>query len=315
VELDRERREIKIPAEVMLDLGATAKALAADRAAIRIAAALDCGVLVNLGGDIRVAGQPPDHGWLVGIVDNRGFDGTEGPTSVGPPPRDASSLPLSPPRHDSVVTIRDGGLATSSTKVRAWSRGSARLHHIHDARRPASSGDDPVCEAGIVVAERAAFWRPLAEDTERQMTVDVAAEQIRVQVSREDLAICADILLENVFAHTPDGVGCAIRLSHREPGGAWLVVADEGPGFPPSDPTERGRSSIGSTGLGLNIARRIAESSGGTLMIGRSASGGGVVTVELGPPSGAAERRHSGEKACLDLRPEGGAPWHAGARA
>jgi signal transduction histidine kinase len=186
---------------------------------------------------------------------------------------------------------------------------------IHDARRPASSGDDPVCEAGMVVAERAAFWRPLAEDTERQMTVDVTAERIRVQVSREDLATCADILLENVFAHTPDGVGCAIRLSHREPGGAWLVVADEGPGFPPSDPTERGRSSIGSTGLGLDIARRIAESSGGTLMIGRSASGGGVVTVELGPPGGAAERRQSGGKACLGLRPEGGAPWHAGARA
>src|SRR5215470_4165085 len=127
VELDRERREIKIPAEVMLDLGATAKALAADRAAIRIAATLNCGVLVNLGGDIRIAGEPPDHGWLVGIVDNRGFDGVEGPA---PPRRDASCRSLSPPRHDTVVTICDGGLATSSTKVRAWSRGSAQLHHI-----------------------------------------------------------------------------------------------------------------------------------------------------------------------------------------
>jgi signal transduction histidine kinase len=166
-----------------------------------------------------------------------------------------------------------------------------------------------------VVAERAAFWRPLAEDTERQMTVDVAAEQIRVQVSREDLATCADILLENVFAHTPEGVACAIRLSHREPGGAWLVVADEGPGFPPSDPTERGRSSIGSTGLGLDIARRIAESSGGTLMIGRSASGGGVVTVELGPPSVVADSGQRGGSGCLGLRPEVGAQRHAGARA
>jgi signal transduction histidine kinase len=158
---------------------------------------------------------------------------------------------------------------------------------IRDARRPAGAGDDAVCEAGLVVAERAEFWRPLAEDTERPMTVDVAPGQIRVRVSREDLATCADILLENVFAHTPDGAGCAIRLSRREPGGAWLIVADEGPGFPQSDPTERGRSSIGSTGLGLDIARRIAESSGGTLMIGRSPAGGGVVTVGLGPPSGA----------------------------
>lgn len=170
---------------------------------------------------------------------------------------------------------------------------------IHEARRPASAGDDAACEAGVVVAERAAFWRPLAEDTDRQMTVDVATGQLPVRVSREDLATCADILLENVFAHTPDGAGCAIRLSHREPGGAWLVVTDEGPGFPQADPTERGRSSIGSTGLGLDIARRIAESSGGTLMIGRSASGGGVVTVGLGPPNGMAEwGRRDGRTHC-----------------
>jgi signal transduction histidine kinase len=161
---------------------------------------------------------------------------------------------------------------------------------IHDARRPASSGDDAVCEAGTVVAERAAFWRPLAEDTERTMSVAVAAERIRVRVSREDLVTCTDILLENVFAHTPDGAGCAIQLTRRAAGGAWLVVTDEGPGFPAADPTERGRSSIGSTGLGLDIARRIAESSGGTLMITQSASGGGEVTVGLGPPNGAAER-------------------------
>ena len=102
----------------MLDLGATAKALAADRAAIRIAATLNCGTLVNLGGDIRVVGEPPDLGWPVGIADDRGFDCAKAVAS----PR--------PPLHDAVVTIRDGGLATSSTKVRAWSRGTARLHHI-----------------------------------------------------------------------------------------------------------------------------------------------------------------------------------------
>jgi signal transduction histidine kinase len=159
---------------------------------------------------------------------------------------------------------------------------------INDARRPASAGADAVCEAGMVVAERAAFWQPLADDTERRITVDVATGQIPVRVSREELAICTDILLENVFAHTPDGAGCVVRLSRREPGGAWLVVADEGPGFPRSGPIQRGRSGIGSTGLGLDIARRIAESSGGTLIIGCSDSGGGVVTVGLGPPGAVA---------------------------
>ena len=156
---------------------------------------------------------------------------------------------------------------------------------IRKARCPAGEGPELACEAGTVVAERAAFWRPLAEDTERQMTVELAARPIAVQVSSEDLATCADILLENVFTHTPDGAGCAIILAPRAEGGGWLVVADEGPGFPHADLTERGRSGVGSTGLGLDIARRIAEASGGTLITGRSATGGGLVTVGLGPPN------------------------------
>src|SRR5262249_24649670 len=164
---------------------------------------------------------------------------------------------------------------------------------IREARRPARDGR-VACDAAAVVAERAAFWLPLAEDTDRAMTVELASGELPVRVPGEDLAACMDILLENVFAHTPDGAGLAIRLSRRAAGGAWLVVADDGPGFHSPDPTERGRSNGGSTGLGLDIARRIAESSGGTLTIGRSASGGGSVTVGLGPVAGPVDgaRRH-----------------------
>jgi signal transduction histidine kinase len=90
-----------------------------------------------------------------------------------------------------------------------------------------------------VVAERTAFWRPLAEDTDRSMTVELADGEVPVRVTSDDLATCMDILLENVFAHTPDGSALAIRLSRRAAGGAWLVVADGGPGFGNTDPTER----------------------------------------------------------------------------
>jgi len=112
VEFDPVLGQVRVPAGVVLDLGATAKALAADRAALTIEAEAGCGVLVNLGGDIRVAGPPPPGGWQVGIADDIGFDAGPGPEV----------------RY--TVLIHSGGLATSGTAVRSWRRGNARLHHI-----------------------------------------------------------------------------------------------------------------------------------------------------------------------------------------
>ena len=161
---------------------------------------------------------------------------------------------------------------------------------IRQARRQSGDAQGIPCDAVRVVAERAAFWRPLAEDQDRPMSIDVAPDQALVQVSRGDLAACVDILLENVFTHTPEGAGVRIRLSHRAGGGAWLVVADDGPGFPSGARVRRGSSGGGSTGLGLDIARRIAQESRGTLTVGRSPSGGGCVTLGFGPPTGPLER-------------------------
>ncbi|HLK77306.1 MAG TPA: HAMP domain-containing sensor histidine kinase [Streptosporangiaceae bacterium] len=177
---------------------------------------------------------------------------------------------------------------------------------IREARRPGGSGTVVSCDAAEVIAERAAFWWPLAEDQDRWMTVELAQGPVPVLVSRDDLATCADILLENVFAHTPEGASLAVRLSPRAGGGAWLVVTDDGPGFGDADPTQRGLSRGGSTGLGLDIARRIAEASGGTLAVGRSASGGGAVRLGLGSPAGPPEtgRRHGRNRLRNRLRPQ-----------
>jgi signal transduction histidine kinase len=176
---------------------------------------------------------------------------------------------------------------------------------IREARRPGGGGVQVMCDAARVVAERAAFWWPLAEDQDRRMAVEVAPGPVPVFVAADDLATCADILLGNVFAHSPEGAAFAVRLSRRAAGGAWLVVADDGPGFGAADPTRRGQSSGGSTGLGLDIARRIAEASGGTLVIGRSASGGGSVTLGLGSPAGPPEesRRHRRRQIRLRVLP------------
>jgi thiamine biosynthesis lipoprotein len=110
---DPRSREILLPYGIALDVGATAKALAADRAAARIAGALGCGVLVSLGGDLAVAGLPPQGGWRVLVGDDHTRPDPDGGHGV---------------------SIVSGGLATSGTARRQWSRGGVRMHHIVDPR-------------------------------------------------------------------------------------------------------------------------------------------------------------------------------------
>jgi thiamine biosynthesis lipoprotein len=120
LELDRSRRTVRVPVDVELDLGATAKALGADRSARAAARASGSGVLVSLGGDIAVAGAAPLGGWPVRIADDHAVAlGAPGPT----------------------VAIERGGLATSGTTVRRWLAGDVQLHHVLDPRngRPAET--------------------------------------------------------------------------------------------------------------------------------------------------------------------------------
>ena len=118
VDLDPATRKLTLPAGVQLDLGATVKGWAADRSADRIAKELGCGVLVSLGGDTSVAGDPPDGGWRIRVQDVTGLPDD-------PPPGGGPST---------VIAIYDGGLATSSTMARRWRRGGDLLHHILDPR-------------------------------------------------------------------------------------------------------------------------------------------------------------------------------------
>jgi thiamine biosynthesis lipoprotein len=113
-----------VPLGIWLDLGATAKALAADRIAVRGAAAAGCGVLVGLGGNVAVGGDAPGAGWEVRTPDDQ-------PAVTG--------------------TLAGGGLATSSTARRRWRRGGRTVHHIVDPR----SGDiaTPYWRTASVVAD------------------------------------------------------------------------------------------------------------------------------------------------------------------
>jgi len=166
VEWNAGTRRLRLPAGAGLDLGATAKALAADRAAALAARAAGCGVLVSLGGDLSIAGAVPDQGWQVKIADYHAAP----PTAPGP-----------------VITLRTGGLATSGTTARTWRRGDRALHHIVDP----ATGDIPepvwrtvsvaaascvdantASTAAIVLGERAPAWLSAAALPARLVRTD-----------------------------------------------------------------------------------------------------------------------------------------------
>ncbi|TCC64097.1 HAMP domain-containing histidine kinase [Kribbella pittospori] len=136
---------------------------------------------------------------------------------------------------------------------------------ISAARRPQREGRVPHCDAVEVTRSRAAFWEPLFEDQGRELALDLPEPPAMVRSSAEDLAAALDALVENVVAHTPDGTPARITLT-REQNVVRIAVADKGPGIP-LGAGERGRSDRGSTGLGLDIARRYAEATGGHLTI------------------------------------------------
>ncbi len=162
--------QLTVPVGAQLDLGATVKGWAADRAAARIANRIGCGVLVSLGGDTAVAGPPPNEaGWPIRVQD--------------------TTLPLedTPDGPSQVVAIRDGGLATSSTAARRWHHGGDLLHHILDPRTglPAApvwrtvsvaaatcADANTAATAAIIEGHRAPAWLEILKLPARMVSVE-----------------------------------------------------------------------------------------------------------------------------------------------
>src|SRR5437868_2734875 len=153
IEIDDELRRVRVPAGVVVDLGATAKALAADRAARAASRATGSAVLVNLGGDIAVAGPAPAGGWPILVTDDH--RGT---------PSDADGQ---------VVGVAAGGLATSTATVRRWRTTDGIAHHVVDPRTGRSAAEiwrtvsvaaqsclaaNTASTAAIVLGEQAPTW-------------------------------------------------------------------------------------------------------------------------------------------------------------
>ncbi|MFC8344485.1 ATP-binding protein [Streptomyces sp. NPDC057280] len=157
----------------------------------------------------------------------------------------------------------------------------------------AAAGPGAGCDAAEVVRERMAFWSALAEDEGRKVRVAGVERPVRIPVARADLAAALDALLGNVFRHTPEGTAFAVDV-HNGEDAVIVLVSDAGPGI--RDPEAamargRGSGSAGSTGLGLDIVRRLAEGTGGDVRIGSSVLGGTEVRIWIQLDGRVPERR------------------------
>ncbi|MFE2046439.1 sensor histidine kinase [Streptomyces sp. NPDC059477] len=156
-----------------------------------------------------------------------------------------------------------------------------------------AAGPGAGCDAAEVVRERMVFWSALAEDEGRKWRVAGADTPVRIPVVRADLAAALDALLGNVFRHTREGTAFAVDV-HNGEDAVIVLVSDAGPGIAdPEAAMARGRGSgaDGSTGLGLDIVRRLAESTGGDVRIGSSVLGGTEVRVWIQLAGHRPERR------------------------
>jgi signal transduction histidine kinase len=150
-------------------------------------------------------------------------------------------------------------------------------HVIEQARLPARPAAPMSSDLVAVTRGRLKFWAVLATEQARTASVELPSGPVVVPVAADQLEAAIDALVGNVFAHTPTGTPFSVSVTTGPP--AQLIVADLGPGLADATLIERGRSAAGSTGLGLDIARRTAESVGGHFDLFPGPAGRGLQTT------------------------------------
>ena len=148
---------------------------------------------------------------------------------------------------------------------------------IEDVRR-SDEKQPSISDLASVVTQRMGFWQVVAAAQNRELTIKCPEKQeILVDSSDAEVLTVLDNLIQNVLTHTATGVGFHVTVEKDPPS---LIVSDEGEGLSSPDVFDRGSSTGESSGLGLDIVRRIAESSGGDVRIGQGS--GANIVVKFG---------------------------------
>ena len=145
----------------------------------------------------------------------------------------------------------------------------------HRRRAPVRS------DAAQVVRDRAKFWSVLASSQDRPFTLEVCNATALVAAGASELGAGLDVVLDNVFKHTEAGTPLSLSVT-ADKQSVKVTVSDAGPGMSDQRLARRGRSGTGSTGIGMDVARRTAERAGGSLELGTGLGGRGLsVTLRL----------------------------------
>ncbi|MPZ28501.1 MAG: HAMP domain-containing protein [Micromonosporaceae bacterium] len=198
-------------------------------------------------------------------------------TGAGPDPAVADPFAGDTDRHRTVSRVRQA-LAALEHEVDVLIR----------TTRQATAAEEPDptgrCDAGQVVAERMVFWSAVAGDQDRPCQVSGTHAPAPVDVPASELGAALDAVLGNAFRYTPQGTALEVAVTRHD---GWVAVRvdDAGPGIAdPDRALRRGASDRGSTGLGLDIARRVARAGGGSVSIGNGQLGGASVVMLFADP-------------------------------
>ncbi|MEO6089033.1 MAG: HAMP domain-containing sensor histidine kinase [Umezawaea sp.] len=187
--------------------------------------------------------------------------------------------PLTALRLDSETLGTDSSANRVRQAVHALEREVNEL--IRAARRELADPAANRCDAALVVQDRLVFWSALADDQQRLWNLRGTEKRAMVGLARSDLAAAMDAVIGNIFRHTPEGTNFVVALFHQAER-VVIVIEDAGPGIPDTAAAmRRGVSGAGSTGLGMDIVRRAAETTGGSLRIDRGPLGGTRVQLRL----------------------------------
>ncbi|MFI7577152.1 ATP-binding protein [Micromonospora sp. NPDC049497] len=156
---------------------------------------------------------------------------------------------------------------------------------IKTTRKAVSQETAPaMCDVSEVVRDRMVFWSALAGDQNRPHRVLGAQLRTPAPVPRAELAAALDAVIGNVFRYTPQGTAFEVAVSRRD-GYVAIRIDDAGPGIAnPDRALRRGASGQGSTGLGLDIAKRVSLQANGSVSIDRARLGGASVVMLLADP-------------------------------